>query len=389
MRLRQNCIRLLAFCVCLSVGTHLGAQTTRRVNLPPGNLKEVKKIGAAGVFQIDTQLPSVLINSQELLFEHIEGPVIKLSSETLNATRDLNGISRTSLGFNFYTIQNGTNLDLKTIVDMEPSSGLRYSPDASVFECTLYIGLYDNLNPGATGQLPQAVDFLIIADVEHNPATITIDHINLPFATVSLSSKAPREPVKIKIRPSFSSELKEFEVGIDRPVLRLEVSPSSISGLGLEEANITIQGKDMQLAPGIPLTLTTSKGGLKSPNVVTNDVGIATSKIRSISFGTALIRADSPRFLSVETKLKFRFPWVFILVAFVGGLVGTVAQRTRKFTLKNIIAGLALGMLAGVGTAIGVNVLGFELNPTVGEALTFFVAGVCSYIGRLVLPRSS
>jgi hypothetical protein len=390
MRLKRSRPFFTAICICLFGIANLAAQT-RRVNLPTGNVKEVKKLTSAGVTQVNNEISSININSQELLFERTESAEIKLSPEVLRAasiTRpgEIPGII---LPFKFYGIQNdNTIFDLDTIVDMEPIKGLSFSPETLAFQCTLHIGLYDRRHPGDAGPLPHPVEFLITADIEHNPSSIILDHLNLPYAQVSLSTRTPVEPVLVRIRPNFSSDPQIIELSVDRPVLKLEVSPSSISGFGLEAADITILGKDLPLEPGISLTLTTNRGKIEPINIKTNEDGIATSNLRSISLGSAQVRVDSPRFISIEREVRFRFPWLFLVAAILGGLIGSI-PKMGKFRLKKVTIGIALGILGGVGYAVGVNVLGFEPSVTIGEAVTFFISGICAYVGKLILPTSS
>jgi drug/metabolite transporter (DMT)-like permease len=58
-------------------------------------------------------------------------------------------------------------------------------------------------------------------------------------------------------------------------------------------------------------------------------------------------------------------------------------SKQSRPSILNPLARIALGILGAVAYAVGVNLTGYVPQAVVGEALTFFVAGIISYAGGL------
>lgn len=92
--------------------------------------------------------------------------------------------------------------------------------------------------------------------------------------------------------------------------------------------------------------------------------------------------------------MEFTPPWAFAIAAILGAVVGVVGKKLgtrskgKKLTIAALLAGVALGVLAAVAFAVGVNLTGYVPQAKAGEAVTFFVAGIVAYAGGFTKKTS-
>ncbi|MBZ5571997.1 MAG: hypothetical protein LAO09_08965 [Acidobacteriia bacterium] len=323
-----------------------------------------------------------------MLFERVsQQPVV---------TQSVGGVSRNELPFRLYGVRpDGGDLNLGVVVDVE-GGGMRPTPNAAGFVGKLRFGIIDKQSPDSRQTLPTPVNFQVTADVDSvSPDAISLNHTNLPFAPLTLSAVSPGDTVSVQIRPSFAvTEPVKVDLSVIRPELSIQVSPSNIQGWGLEEADITIEAAGMEHPENTRVTLNATKGGLDRTVVSLDKGGLGTAKIRSIGLGSARVTAESPSLKGTDRKLEFTPPWAFAIAAILGAVVGVVGKKLgtrskgKKLTIAALLAGVALGVLAAVAFAVGVNLTGYVPQAKAGEAVTFFVAGIVAYAGGFTKKTS-
>jgi hypothetical protein len=374
--------KLVCLSLCLIGLQNVNAQTRRKIDVATARVSQLKVLKHSGIANVGAGTTSVEVKPSELLFEHLDRPVI--------VTQSASGVSRQELPFRLYGVSpDGSHLDLGVVVDVE-GGGMRPSPNASSFVGRLRFGIIDTQNPNSQQTLPTPVNFLVTADVDSiaPDGSLSLDHTNLPFVPVTLSAVSPRDTVSVQIRPSFSpANPVRVDVCLIRPELSIEASPKKIQGWGLEEADITVRATGMAQPAATEVTLDTTKGGLERTSVSLDDKGVGATKIRSIGLGLAKISAKSSRLKGAETDVTFTLPWAFAISAILGSIVGVLARMAQsknkksKPAIVNPLARIALGILGAVAYAVGVNLTGYIPQAKVGEALIFFVAGIISYVG--------
>jgi hypothetical protein len=376
--------KLVCLSLCLIGLQPLDAQTRRKVDVATAQVSNLKILRAGGAANIGAGTQSVEVTPSELLFEHLDRPVIVKQSAS--------GVTRQELPFRLYGVSpNGSPLDLDVIVDVE-GGGMRPSPNASSFVGTLRLGIVDTQDPNSQQTLPTPVNFQVTADVDSvaPEGSLSVDHTNLPFVPVTLSAMSPPDTVSVQIRPSFSlTNPVKVDVNVIRPELTVVASPKKIQGWGLEEADITISTRGITQPEGREVTLEATKGGLEKTLVTLDAKGVGATKIRSIGLGQAEITVVSSGLKGAGADVTFTPPWAFAISAIFGSLVGTLAgmalskSKQSRPSILNPLARIALGILGAVAYAVGVNLTGYVPQAVVGEALTFFVAGIISYAGGL------
>jgi hypothetical protein len=358
----------------------LRGQTQRTVDLKKSRPAEVTILKSTGTAPLNRDLDQVRVKKGEMLLVRLPRPVVASQA----------GL-RQELPFRLLGVGAGGNeLDFDIVVDID-GGGMRPAADTPGFLGRVYFGVVDKKQPASRQTLPVPVSFLVTADVDAiSPSgSIELAHTNLPFVPLTLSAKSPRDPVMVHVRSSLSPGAPvDFKVEVIRPELAIEVSPKTIQGWGLEEADVTVTAKRLLQPAGTEVTFSTTKGGLAATTTTLNAAGIGSTRIRSIGLGRARISSASPILTSAATDLDFTFPWAYVISAIAGGLVGGLAKgltsKPRRVEPLDLLAGVALGILGAAAYTIGVNLTGYVPQSKVGEALIFFVAGIVSYAGGLV-----
>jgi hypothetical protein len=122
---------------------------------------------------------------------------------------------------------------------------------------------------------------------------------------------------------------------------------------------------------------------LPSPIIVQE---LHATTVRSVSFGKAYIKAESPPLAPAAVPVYFSWPSAFLVTTVLGGILGVAlahlqSPRRKKNFRTVLIRGVLTGIIVGALYAIGVNVLPIHPTATAGEALTFAVAAVAGFVG--------
>lgn len=289
----------------------------------------------------------------------------------------------------------GDGMFLVPVVLVE-GGGLRYDAENRTFRGSIRIGVEDSLQRAGSSNLPDTVSFLVTggADVI-SPQDLSIGHTNLPFVAVSLEEATPAASLLLNVRTTLHPDGVDIEIPIDRDELILEVSPTRVQGMGLEQATLTLGPAPS--GAGAAVQLTADHGSLSDSEVRLSEDGTSRTSIRSYWVGTSTVTARSVAFQNVQTTVEFVFPWSFLTIALIGGAVGGTAAWTLKKRgmkapgpgpkyLPYLGSGMLLGLIATVAYTVGINVTGYNPVVTTGQAVVFAMAALVGFAGSGVIP---
>lgn len=379
---------LLSMVLMVAIGSDLSAQT-RTVPLRAQTSRDAHVLSRAGADRVSAAADTVILKPNQLLVAREKGNV--------SMTRQSSGAVRLTLPYQISGVDDaGRELDFKLVVDID-RGGMTFVPGAQRFEGRLYVGVIDSHDPTASRSLPQPISIQVTGQVDQiDPAILQVVNSNLPFQTVQLLATMPPDKVDISFRCSFSQEPTEAALTVLRPKLTVTPSPIQIDGLGLQSANITVRAEGFANLGGAIVTLAADRGGLDSTQVKLDSSGTGGTSIRSIGMGKSTITASLPPANPVSATVTFQTPWVFLLCAICGGVIGSVirifgaGKQTNTSTRRSLLALLAgamIGLLVAAAYAVGVNLTAIRPTATVGQALVFVIAGVGAYVGKMFIPK--
>jgi len=306
------------------------------------------------------------------------------------------------LPYRLYRIApSGEKLELEPVIEII-GGGLRYRSRQEGYGARLDIGVIDVNEPNVIKPLPQAVRFLVNAEVDSlTPNNLVECTRTFDFKSVTLHILSPPDTVAVRIRPSFLTETLRYELGVIRPALSVTANPPVIYGLGLQTSVITVMVDGLADIEGFPVSVSTDRGNLNHTTLTLSQDGRGTITLRSLSFGEAVVTAIAPTLGSYIVTVQFVPPWLFLIAVIAGGAAGAGIRLTTAGTdrrkpggrtvLCRLVRGVLLGLLAAVAYTVGVNLTGFtfpaELSGFEG-AIAFVISGLAAYAGKLKLEAA-
>ena len=291
-----------------------------------------------------------------------------------------------SVGFGFIGIApDGREVRFRPVI--ESAGGLALAGDAGRFQARIFVGLRDNKDPAASYPLPQPVSLLVSGQADELlPRQFSMDHTNLPFTEITIASSNPTDPTEFTLIAAGTSERATVGLPVVRPRLELVPGRSQIQGLGLETSTVSVRAVGLPDPKGRLITVSSDFASVDPTQVSLDAQGVGTATVRSVSFGKASIKAESPPLAPAAVPIYFSWPISFLVTTVLGGLLGVSlahfqGPRRKKNFSTVLIRGVLTGIIVGALYAVGVNVLPIHPTATAGEALTFAVAAAAGFVG--------
>lgn len=272
------------------------------------------------------------------------------------------------------------------------NSPLRYDVARRMFSGTVSLGVVEIEPSGSVQTLSAPIDFEVLG-LAADPRQVQAKTTSPPFATVRVDVRDPDgDSVDVRVRSILSPDREEaVALKVDRPILKVSVSPDVIQGWGLETASLLVSADE---ARGSRETLQAASrlGRLSQQRIALDQEGLGSATLRSASIGRDTVTVGGSPFKETTVAVTFAPPVRFIIAATVGGLVGGVLRIGRRIRVDAQTArDLALSVLTGAVVfglyALGVNVTGFDLPAQAGEVVVFVVAAIGAFVGtRLLSP---
>jgi hypothetical protein len=293
-----------------------------------------------------------------------------------------------AVGYGFIGVtQEGQEVRFRPII--ETTGGLHVSQDADGFQGNVFVGLVDLRNPAAAYKLPRPISLLVTGQADSvAPRQLEIAHTNLPFTEVVLGARDPRDQLELHLIASGTTERATVMIPVVRPRLVVAATRPTIQGFGMESVEITLRAVGLRRPAGRVVTVSSDRGSVSPARVSLDDQGTGVATLRSVSVGNAVVDASSPPLAPASAPVHFAWPFVPLLTAVLGGMIGAYVARVQRSPIRSrralrsvVLVGLLTGIVVVVLYAVGVNVLPIQPTATAGEALAFGLAAVGGYLG--------
>ena len=134
-------------------------------------------------------------------------------------------------------------------------------------------------------------------------------------------------------------------------------------------------------------------GELEAVQLELGPTGSGAVTLRSAGTGEALLRASGPGLEEATATIVFVWPWVFLVAALLGGVLGGLAAAAQERRTggsahwgPSAFKGLLVGVVAALAWyALGVNLLSLDLGvPRQNELAVSALAALAGFFG---VPR--
>ena len=260
--------------------------------------------------------------------------------------------------------------------------------DASgLFKGELLIGVAEIADTGVTKALPTPLLFQIIGAARSDPARVLVDSTSPPFRTVAVWLNAAQGAMaKLLVVSVFDHSGTQVAVPVATE-LDVDTGSGNIAGLGVEATKVMVSLNNAADAAGRVVTLHVEPSGYLDNNKLILDAkGTGEAELRSGSLGTAQIRATSPGLAPVSVNVAYYFPFLTIAASILGGLLGAgvsllTAPGDSKSVMRRLWGSAGFGLLVFVAYVIGVNLLPFRAQVSVGALSTFALSALGAWLG--------
>lgn len=249
------------------------------------------------------------------------------------------------------------------------------------------------INNGAIVPLTDPVNIEVASNEVSSisPDALKIDHLNIPSTKISLAADMVKDSAEIKVITAsnpggYTTFLKVT------PRLVISTNQTTLQGLGVEQVPVNVMFKGSSSPDSVIVNFSTQKGVVTPNSIFVHYNKPSIVYLRSDGLGISKLSATTSIYPNSNVLLfKYAFPWLFLLAAIGGGLVGSVAKyliaaKKNQSMIKPIIAGILIGIIGAVAYyGLGINLLGVSLSPALNALAVFALGGLCAYFGISLL----
>jgi len=218
------------------------------------------------------------------------------------------------------------------------------------------------------------------------PEGLKIDHINIPSVKVQLSATQVKDSAAIKVITASNPEGYTTYIKVT-PRLVISTNQSILQGLGIEQIPVNLMFEGSGSSDSVTVNFSTQKGAVTPNSVALRYNKPTTIYLRSDGLGSSKLSATSTVADSNELIFTYVFPWLFLLAAIAGGLIGSLAKyllavENKGSMLKPLIGGILIGIIGAVAYyGLGVNLLGISLSAGLNALAVFALSALSAYFG--------
>ena len=217
---------------------------------------------------------------------------------------------------------------------------------------------------------------------------LEIESINWLPIDISILSADALDSMEVKILTVSNPLGYPKKLGVE-PAIVLSSARNRLQGMGIQTIPVHISLKGVSGKMAIPLGVETSLGSLDSSSIVVVGDHPAIVNLRSESIGNIEVKAINQNYRSNVLELKAVFPWLFLVLALLGGLIGALGKNLlgkKKVRFRPLALGSILGLIAAVAYwGLGIVLIGFSIETRgLNEAMVMGLGLLAGYFGLSV-----
>ncbi len=213
-----------------------------------------------------------------------------------------------------------------------------------------------------------------------DPDEMRLNDVDI-WHSFEVAVRSPADDYEIVVSAGARDAGNSIKVPVQRPVVNLAPSVSRVAGFGLGTFDVSVSANGIAAPAGTVITFESDGAAFEGGNTITlGGDGTGTLKMRSTSSGIATISAMSP-FKGSSVKVEFLQPWLVLVLAGVGGVIGAVVTGKRRRWLFGALIGMSLAVLYYVGLDWVSKRTGFTSLAHAGEAVSFALGFLGSIVG--------
>lgn len=267
------------------------------------------------------------------------------------------------------------------------SAPLRYDFEKDLFEGSIRFLPVEVDNTGNAQAVEKTLTQpeKILVSFGSGSIPLAISQINWPPQDVIVTLPNPRDSVEVRIMTVSNplGYLKNLRV---EPAIILSSTRTVIQGLGIQTLPVHVALKGVSSYRPVPLTVESSLGTIESASLSLSDDQPREVVLRSESLGKIDLKIVNPNFRSNSITIDAVFPWLFLLLSILGGLIGGLGKNLKgkeEITLRSLTLGSIIGLIVAVAYwGLGLKLIDFSFETRgLNEAMVFGLGLIAGFYG--------
>ena len=225
-----------------------------------------------------------------------------------------------------------------------------------------------------------------------NPESLKIYHLNIPSTKIQLIADRVRDSAAIKVITEANPDGYTTYLKVT-PRLVISTNQITMAGLGIQKIPVDVMFEGSSSSDSVTVNFSTQRGTVTPNSVFVHYNTPTTVYLRSDGIGTSTLSAVSTFGNSNELIFVYTFPWLFLLAAIAGGLIGSFAKyllsaENKQSVTKSLVGGILTGIIGAVAYyGLGLNLLGVNISAGLNTLAVFALSALCAYFGITLLKQ--
>jgi hypothetical protein len=281
----------------------------------------------------------------------------------------------------------GTNDPISYRIMFIDEAPLRYDFANQIFEGTIRfipVEINDSENNLVTEKQLSVQDTILVSYGSVSLPLI-ISNVNWPPLDVSVKYKNPKDSLAVKIITLSNPAGYPKNLPVE-PAIILSSTRTSIQGLGIQTLPVHVSLFGISKYKPVPLTIESSLGSIDSASLILTDDTPREVILRSESIGIIDLKVINPNYKSNTISVRAIVPWVFLILAISGGVVGGIGKTLHdkeKITIRILVLGASMGLIAAIAYwGLGISLIKFSFEVRgINEAMVTGLGLIAGYFG--------
>ena len=226
------------------------------------------------------------------------------------------------------------------------------------------------------------------------PAPLSIADVGQWHAVRVTVPDFPGDSYHVSVSADPQDRGNAIDLPVMKPTIEVIAANPQITGWGIGQTELTLRARGLVTPDGYPVTLRNEHGSLDPTYVKLDAQGVATARLRSDSAGSTSVSVADAGVISQPATVVFTAPWLFLVAAIAGGLLGAfIRGKGRRRAWYALAIGVASAVLMTLAYAVGIDWVSRALPSahlaTSGEAVIFVLGAIAALLGvGVLLPAS-